>query len=562
MPNDLAREVIRTWERLNTDRGPWLEHWQECSNYMLPGRSDYIAERTPGMKLMQHVYDGTPIWANDQFAAGMHSMLTSPTLPWFGMKAQEDRLNEIDAVARWLDDTSNAMYSVFNGTKHNFAAQSHEFYLDLGNIGTGIMAVLESPASGILFSTRHLKECVIAENDEDRVDTLTRRWNWTARQAFAKWGPAAGEKVAKAVETNPDQTFTFLHEVKPRRDRNVMRNDRRNKPFRSVYVCLSDTTVIDEGGFDEFPYLAARFSKRSGEVYGRGPGMTALPDVKMLNEMVKTTLKSAQKIVDPPLMVPDDGFLVPVKTVPGSLNYFRPGTRDRIEPIQTHGDPKLGLDMINALRQQITRAFYVDMLLMPTDPADPASAGKGVTATFTLRQRDQHFQQLSPMLARLSSEFLGPLIDRTFAIMWRQSVARRFGPGSPLTPPPPQLAGAALRVEYLSPIAVAQRTSQLDVVARLIQTAQALGTVDQAAPKVLDADAILRLTARDLHAPAIALKSPEQVQAERQAEQQAQAAMMQEQQLGTVAKAAKDGSAAIGNLAGLQQPAAPAQAAA
>ena len=73
--------------------------------------------------------------------------------------------------------------------------------------------------------------------------------------------------------------------------------------------------------------------KASNEIYGRSPAMTALPDVKMLNEMSKTTIKAAQKQVDPPLLVPDDGFLLPVRTVPGGLNFYRSGTRDRIEPL-------------------------------------------------------------------------------------------------------------------------------------------------------------------------------------------------------------------------------------
>src|SRR5690242_15845561 len=112
-----------------------------------------------------------------------------------------------------------------------------------------------------------------------------------------------------------------------------------NKPFESVYVSVAGT-LIDVGGFDEVPYLVPRFSKVTGEIYGLGPGMTCLPDVKMLNEMAKTVVKAAQKIVDPPLQLPDSGFLVPIKTTPGSLN---------------------------SLRQQIIRAFYVEWLLMPSE---------------------------------------------------------------------------------------------------------------------------------------------------------------------------------------------------
>lgn len=190
--------------------------------------------------------------------------------------------------------------------------------------------------------------------------------------------------------------------------------------------------------------------------------------------------------------------MVPLKTVPGSINYYRPGTRDRIEPIQTHGQVQIGVDLLS------DRIFYVDMLLTPTNPA---SAGKGVTATFTLHQRDQQFQLMSPMLARQQSEFLGPLVDRTFNILWRQSMARRFQAGSPLMPPPAALAGAKLRVKYVSPIATAQKTSQLDSVVRLVQMATMLMSVDPTAARVLDGQAIVRLGAEGVHASPLARRS-------------------------------------------------------
>lgn len=547
--SDLAGDVIDQWEQLEGDRLTFLEHWQRVANYVLPNRNDYIVEKTPGQRRLQYIYDSTPVWANEQLAAGLHGLLTSPTLQWFSLLTEDDKLNSSDRVRAWLDDASQRMYSVYNGPKHNFASQSHELYLDLSSIGTGCMAQLESPRSGILFSTRHMKEVVVAENEEDRIDTVIRRWTYTAKQATQAWGERAGPQVVKAMEKTPSRPFTFLHACRPRRNRDPSRADAMNHAWQSVYVAMDGKHVIGESGFNEFPYHVPRFSKITGETYGRGPGMMALPDIQMLNEMVKTVLKSAQKVVDPPLMLPDDGFMVPIKTTPGSLNFYRAGMRDRIEPIQTEGQVQLGVEMLNALRQQIIRTFYVEWLMMPSDPSDPAAAGKGVTATYVLQQRDEKMRLLSPMLARLQSEFLGPLIDRTFAIMWRQSVRMGFGPGAMLAPPPPELSGVPLRVEYVSPIAVAQRTSQLDGVGRLIQTMQLLRTVDPTAPMILNSEGIMRLTGQDLNTPALALKGPDQVQAEAQQAAEAQQQLNQHMALATGAKALRDGGQGVKALA-------------
>jgi hypothetical protein len=548
MPDDLAREVIAERERGEADRGTTLSHWQQIANYLYPDRADFLIERTPGQKRMQYVFDATPLFALEQFAAGMHARLTSNTLPWFALVPDFERLRRIEAVRAWFNFASYHLYSLFNSPRLNFATQSHENYLDQGAFGTAVMAVLDG-TSGPLFSTRHLKECVFAENDEDRIDQLSRKWQWTAKQAVAQWGAAAGEKPNKAVTTGKDQEkFWFHHRVRPRMKRDRQRADARHKPFESVYVSEADMIVIGEGGFDEFPYLASRFSKIPQEVDGRGPGSWMLPDIKMLNELMKIVVKGAEKVIDPPLMLPDDGFIVPIKTSPGSLNYYRAGTRpaDRIAPITTNGNIPLGLDLIAALRSNIKEGFYLNLMLTPTDPRDPASAGKGVTATFTAKQQSENTLMLSPVLARQASENTGPLIERVFAMEWRKSVALRFGPDSPFPPPPDELRGAKWHVEYMSPIALAQRATELSAVDQVVQRQVQFRQMDPTAPMIVDTEAVIRLEARDLNAPSEILKSPERLRAEA-----AIAAKMAQQQHD--AQIAQQNSGAVANLAGAQQ---------
>ena len=548
--DERARSVIEGWNRADADRGTWKNHWQAITKLCLPERNDYTVQRAPGMKRNQSVYDSTPVFALQQFANGLHSLLTSPTLQWFMLHCDEDRIDNMYDVRVWLDKVSMEMYSIFNGPRHNFAAQSHEYYLDLGSIGTAVMAELESERSGILFSTRHLKECVIVENEEDRVDELTRRWKYTAKQAVEAWGADAGDKVLKAYDEDSGKTFYFLHRVRPRKDRNPDRTDSLHKPYESLYISEEDGHVIKEGGFDDFPYLVSRFSKTTGEIYGRGPGMAMLPDMKMLNELMKMVVKAAQKVVDPPLQIPDDGYLLPIKTVPGSQNFYRANSPQtaRIMPIETKGRIDIGENMLSALQSAIMRGFYVEWMMMPSDPTDPAAAGKGITATYVLQQRDEKMRLLSPMLARLQSEFLGPLIERTFNILWKKSVRMKFGPGSPFPPPPEVLSGQKWHIEYLSPIAVAQRSSQLDSIGRLMMTQAQLKQMFPNTPPILDEEAIMRITSRDLNAPAVALKSAERLQQEAAAQAEATQAMNGAAVAKDQAGAAKDGAQAIATM--------------
>lgn len=544
-----AKEVIDAWNRLDGDRGTWKTHWQDCADLTNTNRADYVFQRSPGMKRQTKIFDATPVWARRQFQNGLHSYLTSPAVQWFALRADSERLNLIPAVRAWLDAATSVLYNLFSSPRFNFAAQSDEVYGDLGCVGTGVMSILpDRTGEGVLFSARTLKECVVAENEQDRVDMLIRRWEYTAKQAAQAWPDGCGAKVAKAMaEGKEDEKFHFLHRVRPRLKRDPQRGDRLHMAFESLWVCEEDQCVIDEGGFEEFPYLAPRFSKVTGETYGRSPAMDSLPDIKMLNEMVKTLLKAAQKVVDPPLMMPDDGFLVPIRTVPGGVNFYRSGMRqwERIEPLKTDGNIPIGRELVNDLRQAIMRGFYVDWFIMPADMQDPMGSGKGVTATFTMQKRDEMMRQASPMLSRMNTEYTDPAIDRVFNMMWRRSKAMRFGPGAPLPPPPAELSGARLRAEYVSPLMIAQKSSQLDSVNRLIQIATALMQFDPTVKDSVNSDGILRLSADDLNAPAAVLNTPDQVAQFRQQRQQAQAQLNGHTALANVAGAAKDGAGAL-----------------
>ncbi len=557
MSTSRGEEAVKRWERGNTDKMTFMTQWQTNCNYHLPNRSDYLVQKWPGQKRQTYIYDASPVWALEQFASGIHSLLTSASLQWAWLRTYDERLNNDDAARAWLDDASTVMYNIFSGARNNFATQSYEVFLDLGSIGSACMGILDSNRSDILFTTRHMRECVWFENEEDRIDGNVREWDWTAKQAVQNWGPDnCGTKVRDAYKAgNETAKFKFLHQVVPRINRDPQRIDKRHKPFESLYISVADKEEIAEGGFDEFPYMCSRLSKCSGETYGRGRCDIAQPDTQMLNECKKLIVKAAQKVIDPPLEYPDDGYLMAIKTVPGSLNPRRSNLRpeDGIKAIETKGQIQLGIETIfNPLQAQIFRDFYVDMLHMPIDLDNPNSEGKGSTAEYWLQRRDKEMMMASPLLTRARSELLGPTIDRVFAMLWRKSKARKFGPGSPFKPPPAILSGVPLRVEYVSPLELAQKSTRMDGITKLMQIQQQLRTTDPQSAIIYDGEAILRIASRDFNAPMEALKSKQRLVQEAQAKQQAEAEMNAHAAITNLAGAAKDGTGALKNLADAQ----------
>ena len=505
-------EVIARFEYLEGQRANWDNHYQELADYMLPRKADIVRKRSRGEKRMELIYDGTALQAVDLLASSLHGMLTSGASPWFHLTMKDAQLGRDEEVLRWLEDTSQRMMRAF--VMSNFETEIHEMYVDLVVFGTGCMFT-EMDKESLRFSTRHISEFYVAENQYGIVDTVFRKYKLPARQAVQRFGiENVGEFIKKVFEKKPDEEVKLLHVVMPRNERDPTKKDNKNMPFASMYICMETKMKIAEGGFQEFPYVVPRFLKATGEVMGRSPAMVALPDVKMLNLMSKTIIQAAQKLIDPPLLVPDDGFLLPVRTQPGGLNFFRSGTRDTITPLNTGANIPIGLQMEEQRRNAIRSAFYVDQLLVGGSP--------NMTATEVVQRQEERMRVIGPVLGRLMNEMLRPLIDRTFELMLRNDM---------LATPPEILQGKDVDIEYVSPLARAQKSSSLN---STIQALEILLPLSQALPvqDYLNPDGLVNYVMDSLGVPKVVV-NPQSVvdeQREQRAAAQQQQMMRQEEQ--------------------------------
>ena len=510
---DLTKTIMARFDRLKTGRQNWETHWQEVADYMQPRKADVTRTRSKGDKRTELIFDSSPIQAVELLAASLHGMLTNPSTPWFSLRYKDEGLDSDDEAKLWLEGVTDTMYTAFN--RSNFQQEIFELYHDLITFGTAAMFIEEDQNDLLKFSTRHINEIYITENDKGRIDTVYRKFKITLRAAAQQFGNNLSEEARNKVEKDPFDEIDILHAVYPRQDFNPNKKDKQNMEFESVYVEYKNGNELSVGGFMEFPFVVPRYLKASHEIYGRSPAMTALPDVKMLNEMSKTTIKAAQKQVDPPLLVPDDGFLLPVRTVPGGLNFYRSGTRDRIEPLNIGANNPLGLNMEEQRRTAIRNVFYVDQLLLQQGPQ--------MTATEVIQRNEEKMRLLGPVLGRLQSELLKPMIDRCFAILLRNN---QFAQA------PEFLSGQDIEIEYVSPLAKAQKSTELTSITRAIEI---LGSLANVAPvfDYINFDALVKHVADLVGVPQKVLKLQSQVNAEREqqaqlAEQQAQMQQMQQ----------------------------------
>lgn len=528
----IAEEILSREEKARSERMYWNQAWQDVADLVLPRRSAFNRTITKGENVHDKIFDTTAVWANEQLAAGLHGFVTPATQRWLKLSVDDDELMDKDEVRFWLDAVADKVYTIIYQPETNFTPMSHEMYLDIGCLGTAIMYIEErqNKRAPIRFHTFHLGECCILENADGVVDTLYRRFKWSAKKIADRFPETCGQKMLEIAEKQPEQEFDLVHSVRPTMDG---KKKALGFGFDSHYILCAEKRILSDGSFYEFPYATPRWSKIAGETYGRSPAMSALYDIRMINEMSKTVLKAAQKIVDPPLMMPDEGFLLPIKTTPGGINFYAAGSQDRIEPIQTGGDVGLGLEMMNQRREQILRAFFLDSMKLQKE-------NKEMTAYETAQRTEENMRAMSPMVSRLQSEALGRIIERTIAILFRQNL---------LPPAPPEIQGMDYQINYISPVTRALKMTQLSGLGRMVQVLEPFVSVKPEMLDKINTDEIVDFASDQLDVPHKLLNTDAQVAQTRKARAEAEAQQNQMMEAQMAAEAANKGSSAAKNMA-------------
>ena len=521
MDDPRAAMLMKRYGTLQTQRQNWESHWQEIADYIVPRKADITKKRTSGDKRTELIYDGTAIHAAELMSASLHGMLTNAATPWFSLRYENDELNGDDEAKEWLEGATDVMYQHL--ARSNFQEQIHELYSDLVTFGTAVIFIENDNDNGFRFSTRHIAECYVSENEQGRVDTVFRKYKTTARAAVRQFGEQeVTQRIAKLNEQDPYAEIELLHIVAPRDVRNPRKRNSANKPFASVHLDPDDKMIIGESGFDSFPYCVPRFLKASFEMgYGRSPAMTALADTRMINKMSEVVIRAAQLQIHPPLMVPDDGFMMPVRTTPGGLNFYRSGTRDRIEQLNIGANNPVGELQLEQRRQAIRAAFYVDQLILGQGPQ--------MTATEVIQRTEEKMRLLGPVLGRLQAALLPPLIGRCFEIL---SAQKAFAPA------PAALRDGNIDIEYVSPLAKAQRSGDIQGILQMIEFLMPLMNLDQSVGDYLDTDGLAKHIIKVTGTPATVVRGDGEVaniREERSISMQAEAEMMATQQMAEAA---------------------------
>jgi len=535
--NSEVQGIISRYDNLKGERiGNWDSYVQECADFVLPRHNQIIEKQSPGQRRRLQLFDSTAVIANERLAAGLFSYLTPPNQRWFEFQIKNKDLLTDEGVRRWFGEITEITYQEI--AKSNFSLEMHELYLTLGYAGTADIYLEQGRENLLNFENIHFEQFVFERGEDGIANTVFREFKFTANQAVSKWGKdALSSNITDAADdpVRQDTKFPFLHAVFPRKERDEEKQDAENKRFASFYIEMDSRELVSESGYDEFPHAVPRFVKDPKEKMGRSPTMSVLETIKLVNAMQLTLIKVAQRVADPPVLVPAIDDYENINTAPGKRIFYKPNQYNaKPEPFLTGANIPVNIEMIERERAVIRSAFYEDLFSLLITNQD-----KDKTATEVRELVDERETIFAPTWGRLQSELFNPILTRAVGVLMR---AGAF-------PEPPevlqQLSKLDFDIEYIGKLAIKIKSTEL---LSLFNTIELMTPLAEAMPELLDwfdFDKIPKFAAERFGVPIEFIREEEEVLAIREQRAAAQAQAAQEEKELEMAKVAPNVSGPV-----------------
>lgn len=529
----LAEALADLDGQLRSERNLFDSLWQDLARYLLPYDATFTEKPAPGQERTRYILDSTGPRSLELFSAFLHNLLNNPSKHWFGIRIpdpDETGINDRPSVRRWREATRNSMLNSMEQAKIYMAL--HSAYLYLGAFGTSV--IFSHIVNGTYrIRSYHLSTCSIREGEDELIDTVLRQQMFTPRTARQRWpdqdlGPAVMRQLRQS-KSKPKQV-PFMHCVFPTTDRSLMelvpepergRIDRFFE-YASVWINREDRMTISVGGYDAFPYAVPRWYRTMNDVWGRSPGMTALPEIRMLNRMTDTVVRGSEKLVDPPLQIPHGSLVSPVRLMPGGMTFT--DGEVNIDTLIPRGASRV--DVADALlensRTTVRDAFFVPLFFTPDSPVK--------TATQVLQETGERNRAASPMLVRIEDELFNPLIRRNYNLLARTGL---------VPPAPPEIVERGVDLEYFSPLAGSRQEEDALNIFRVFENIAPWGQIDPGAFDEFNVQRTSQFVAN-------ALSVPEEIrstEAEKRALQAGRAQQAQQSQMAETAPPMIDSAA-------------------
>tara|TARA_R110000823_G_scaffold99584_1_gene214936 strand:+ start:12559 stop:14100 length:1542 start_codon:yes stop_codon:yes gene_type:complete len=440
--------MLKAFDRSYSERSNWVEKWDECYNLAMPGRIGFY-DSAEGQTINEEIFDSTAVTSVAEFASRMQAGMTPAFGKWFefaaGSAVPEDQRSDVDeqlqVVAEYVWETLN---------QSNFNQEIHESYLDLA-VGTAVLAIEEGDAiTPIRFTSIPQQQVVLSNGPFGTPDKVYRFRSLSMEDILVIWPKAkiSAENKSKG-EKDPAHKFPIVECV--RRDWEYRTTER----YEFMVAIKDPEDLIFEGEFKgsgSNPMLPFRWSKASGETYGRGPLFNSLPDIKTLNAVVELGLENLAMAVTGMWQADDDGVINPdtIQLIAGTIIPRSPNSRG-LEPLNPPGNFEAAQFILKEMRFNVQKALFNQTLGAP-------NAGTPASATEINERMADLSRTIGSAFGRLHTEMATPTLKRVVHILQKQGKIDI-----------PIVDGKQVKIVNVSPLAQAQHNEDVARVARWLQ---------------------------------------------------------------------------------------------
>lgn len=371
------------YKRALDARSPWLKRWDDARRYAMPTADDDVAT----------LFDSTAMDAADNLAASIYTLLTPPESRWLQLVGESDLSQDADYATSVLRAHLN---------DSNFYTTIHQCYLDLVVMGTACLFMAESPigaSSAFTFTAIPISDIAVLPNAVFHTTSMPAR---DIMERYPTWTPPSN--LQDTIKRDPETPLKLVQ--------SLVGND-----FTAWLDVGGDieNNIVSTGTFETNPYIIFRWSLSSGELYGRGPVLRALPDIKTANKVVELTLKNATIAVSGIWLADDDGVinLQNINLTPGSIIPKAVGSSG-LTPLTTGSNFDISQLVLKDLRERIRHTLLADRLGLLSE--------KEMTATEIVARNCDMMRILGATYGRLLHEFIRPLCDRGLQILSRRGL--------------------------------------------------------------------------------------------------------------------------------------------
>ena len=529
--NKKAIELLRKADTLESQRVQYLNECQNVADLFRPLKANITTTRIEGDKSkIRTLYDSRPIDMSLTLASILFGTILNRAGEWFQFDAVNKDINELEEVAEITDHFVKVMLAKMYDDKSNFESAIFEGFRDTVDFGTVATFIEEGDNFDFVCTTLNIKDYLISENRDGKIDYVILKTEKTARQIIQQWEEVPSN-VLKANQKDPFTKFKLQLHIYPRAERDKNKIDVLNKEFAGCWILEEGKAILQETGWDEFPIQVGRINKVPSETYGTGISMYAAPDAKLANKMWQFLMEASEKAIKPPFLI-NANFSKSVNLTANALNFpkfltqsYGNGARPAVEPLLTGSNIPITIDLLNIKYSSMEKIFFLDKLKIIDDPR--------ATATQVLEQSAERYRLMLPLSVGIE-EYIESVLNRVFGILFRNSYRMNDLPNggssyelmenAPFNMELPEALKTApdIKTSFVNPINQAQKISQMSAIDNLVNSAGALSQLD---PNVLDninSDEIIRSKADILNAPTKILRSKEEIQETRNQRQQQQ----------------------------------------